>query len=74
MTRAAWRLFDRNPDHPSLRRHPLEDRRTGSHASGSFSVSPTMQYRAIYVEEDGRNVWYWIGTHAEYKTFTASKR
>jgi hypothetical protein len=28
-----------------------------------------MQYRAIYVVVDGENVWYWIGTHAEYDKY-----
>lgn len=32
-----------------------------------------MQYRAIFVDIAGINVWYWTGTHAEYKNFTASK-
>lgn len=73
-TRDACRLFDENPDHPSLRHHALEDRRSGQQAAGSFSVSITMQYRAIYVIDGGVNVWYWIGTHAQYKRFTGSKR
>jgi hypothetical protein len=32
-----------------------------------------MQYRAIYVVEDGVNIWYWIGTHAEYDQFIGEK-
>jgi hypothetical protein len=29
-----------------------------------------MQYRAIYVlGDDGVNVWYWIGTHADFDVF-----
>ena len=73
-TKDACLLFHQNRDHLSLRRHLLEDRRTGSHRPGSFSVAITMQYRAIYVEDDGINIWYWIGTHAAYKRFTGSKR
>lgn len=72
--RASCLLFDRDPAIASLRLHELGDRKTGSHEPGSFSVSPTMQHRAIYVVVDGINVWYWIGTHAEYKRFTGSKR
>lgn len=68
--RAACVLFDGDPAHPSLRHHALKDTRAGQHRHGSFSVSPTMQYRAIYVVVDGQNVWYWIGTHAEYNRFT----
>jgi len=75
LVRSACRLFDNNPQHPSLRHHELEDRKTGNQKPGSFSVSITMQYRAIYVVgDDGANVWYWIGTHAEYKRFTGGKR
>ena len=71
--RNGCRLFHRSPDHPSLRRHALEYRKSSQQAPGSFSVSVTMQYRAIFLVQDGVNVWYWVGTHAEYKTFTASK-
>jgi hypothetical protein len=75
LVRGACELFNNDPNHPSLRHHALDDRKTGSHSPGSFSVSPTMQYRAIYVVDgDGMNIWYWIGTHAEYKRFTGSKR
>lgn len=75
LVREACVLFDRDPRHPSLRHHSLEDRKTSSHRPRSFSVSPTMQYRAIYVvADDGTNVWYWIGAHAAYKRLTGSKR
>jgi hypothetical protein len=72
--REACVLFDRDPGHPSLRHHQLKDVRKGKHAPDSFSVSPTMQYRALYVIENGINIWYWIGTHAEYKKYTGSSR
>jgi hypothetical protein len=74
LAKSAFRLFLANPDHPSLRRHALNDNRKGRHRYGSVSVSITMQYRAIYVEVDGVNVWYWIGTHAQYKVFTGGPR
>lgn len=25
-----------------------------------------MQYRAVYYKDGDTNVWYWIGTHAQY--------
>jgi hypothetical protein len=74
LARDAYKLFVQNPAHPSLRHHGLDDTKKGRHKVGSFSVSITMQYRAIYVIDNGVNVWYWIGTHAQYKTFTASKK
>ena len=72
--RGACVLFDRDPAHPSLRHHELEDRKKGRHAPKSYSVSVTMQYRAIYVVVDGINIWYWMGSHADYKTFTGGSR
>jgi len=73
LVRGACALFDRDPKHPSLRHHSLAPRKKGNHLPESFSVSPTAQYRAIYVVRDGVNVWYWIGTHAEYDRFTGGK-
>jgi hypothetical protein len=70
LARSACLLFDVSPAHPSLRRHELADSKRASHVPGSFSVSITMQYRAIYVPVGGVNVWYWIGTHADYDSFT----
>jgi len=70
LTREACRLFDTNPTHPSFRIHELADSKKGHHVPGSISVSITMQYRAIYIEQDGTNIWYWIGTHADYDAFT----
>jgi hypothetical protein len=73
--RDACVLFDRDHAHPSLRFHRLDDNKKGRHLPDSFSVSPTMQHRAIFfVDGEGINVWYWIGTHAQYKIFTGSKR
>ena len=74
VVREACVLFDRDPSHRSLRHHKLDDTKKGKHQVGSFSVSPTMQYRAIYVIRDGINIWYWVGTHAAYKIFTGSKK
>ena len=74
LTRSACVLFDADPDHPSLRHHKLDDLKKASHLPDSFSVSITMQYRAIYfVDNNGINVWYWIGTHADCDTFTGKK-
>ena len=67
-----YRLFLEDPSHPSLRVHELADTRRGSHQCGSRSVSITMQYRAIYVTVDGVNLWYWVGTHAEYDAYIGS--
>lgn len=70
---AAFRTFLDDPDHPALRRHALSDTKKGRHRSGSFSVSVTMQYRAIYTVDGDTNVWYWIGSHNDYDNFTGGK-
>lgn len=64
-----FQLFLRDPSHPSLRWHRVKDSDKGSHKNGSVSVSVNMQYRALYYPDDDRNIWYWIGTHAEFDTF-----
>lgn len=74
LTRTSAERFDRNPDAPSFRHHMLGEDGRGSHEPQSMSVSITMRYRAIYVMQDGVRVWYWIGTHADYDTFTGGKR
>jgi hypothetical protein len=71
LCRSKCRVFHDDPNHPSLRVHDLQDRKKGSHRGGSISVSITMRYRSIFVVgDDGVNVWYWVGTHAEYDRFT----
>lgn len=73
LTKKACRLFHENPAHRSLRHHELRETKKGQHHSGSYSVSINMQYRAIYLQsEDGVNVWYWIGSHADYDVFVGS--
>ncbi len=70
---AAFRMFLANPDHPALRRHLLADTHRGRHRSGSWSVSINLRYRALYVVDDDTNVWYWIGSHADYDSLTGRK-
>lgn len=72
LAQAAYEEFVRNPNHPSLRWHKLEDRKASSHKPDSYSVSVSRSYRAIYYIDagTGTNVWYWIGTHGDYDTYT----
>ncbi|WP_092047883.1 ParE family toxin-like protein [Planctomicrobium piriforme] len=69
----AYKLFLKNPLHPSFRNHPLGDVNRGRHQPGSRSISITMQYRALYVIEGDTNVWYWIGSHNDYENLTGRK-
>jgi hypothetical protein len=69
--RSTCLIFDKDPTRNSLRTHTLSQNSRGNHKDGSVSVSISMTYRAIYVKgSDGKNVWYWIGTHADYDKFT----
>ena len=58
--KAAWLLFERNPDHPSLRFKKLQAR------NDLWSVRITEQYRAVGVRSGETVEWIWIGTHNEY--------
>ena len=69
MAKAAFGQFKKDQDHPSLARHQLKDKKKGRHRRGSFAVSVTRRYRAIYVEDGNDNVWYWIGSHEDYNNF-----
>ena len=66
----AYQQFLTDPTHPSLRLHALHENRRGQQRPGSFSVSITRKYRAIYLENSGTIVWYWIGSHSDYNSFT----
>jgi hypothetical protein len=48
LAKAAFEMFLANPDHPALRRHELDDTKKGRHRVGTWSVSITMKYRALY--------------------------
>jgi hypothetical protein len=58
--REAYKLFVRDPHHPSLRfrrvhpTEPIYSARIGAH------------YRALGTLEGDEIVWFWIGPHAEY--------
>lgn len=69
----AFARFLENPADPSLRHHPLGDNKKGQHREGSFSVSITMRYRAVYTRDGNVNVWYWIGKHSDYDAFIGRK-
>ena len=65
--------FDKDPSRRSLRHKQLEDKSNSPHKDESFSVSISMDYRALYVVgDDGKNVWYWIGSHSDYNNFTGN--
>jgi len=58
--REAYRLFRRNPNHPSLRFkqvHPTDP---------IYSVRIGLGYRAVGIREGDTIYWFWIGGHADY--------
>jgi hypothetical protein len=58
--RDAYRLFRKNPDHPSLRFkrvHPTDP---------IYSVRIGLGYRAVGAREGDTIYRYWIGGHADY--------
>jgi hypothetical protein len=71
----AFERFEINPNHESLNLHQLEDHHRGSHRPGSWSVTFHRKYRVIFWvdEPEETNVWYWIGSHADYDHFTGNR-
>lgn len=58
--REAYRLFARDPHHPSLRFKKLGG------TEEVWSVRITGQYRAVGVRRGDTIEWIWIGTHNEF--------
>ena len=57
---AAYRLFSRDPSHPSLRFKAV------SPARPIYSVRIGLGYRALGIRTGDEVVWFWIGSHADY--------
>jgi hypothetical protein len=57
--RRAYRLFLRDPRHPSLRFKKVDEE------GNVYSVRIGLGYRALGVMERSIVVWFWIGSHAE---------
>ena len=58
--RKAYRLFRRNPGHPSLRFKKVEG------VESVYSVRIGLGYRALGVLEGSMITWFWIGSHEAY--------
>lgn len=57
--RAAYRLFQQNPNHPSLQFKSI--------APSIYSVRIGIHYRALGTRlSTNVIVWFWIGHHSEY--------
>jgi hypothetical protein len=60
--RSAYRLFQQNPSHPSLRFRQVHPVRP------IYSVRVGLDYRALGLRDGNTIVWFWIGPHGEYDT------
>ncbi len=58
--RAAFRLWLQDTRHPSLHFKCVNDN------AGVYSVRIDRDWRAVAVVSEGRAVWFWIGSHADY--------
>ena len=56
----AYRLFQNNPAHPSLKFKKLEGE------DDVYSARMGLGYRALAMVKKNRVVWYWIGNHSDY--------
>jgi hypothetical protein len=66
--RRAYRIFQQNPNHPSLRFKPVHPTRP------IYSARISSDYRAVGILEADEIVWYWIGSHAEYDKLLSQSR
>ncbi len=62
--RKQYRLFLKNPGHPSLRTKQIGS--TGKKALKIYEVTVGMGYRATYFIDEDVYVWFWIGTHNSF--------
>jgi Txe/YoeB family toxin of Txe-Axe toxin-antitoxin module len=58
--REAYRRFQQDPSHPSLRFHPLHG------YPDYWSARITLSYRAVCRREGNTLYWFWIGSHADF--------
>lgn len=56
--KAAYRLWQRDPRHPSLRFKKIGD---------VWSIRIGGGYRALAILESDTFYWFWIGTHDDYE-------
>ena len=60
--RAAYRIWQNNPRHPSLHFKKVDE---------LWSVRIGRSYRALALLEGDTYFWFWIGTHDEYEQLLA---
>jgi hypothetical protein len=63
--REAYKLFQQNPSHPSLRWKPVHPTKP------IYAVRVGRGYRAVGVRSADAVLWFWIGSHAAYDQLLA---
>ncbi|MFN0071073.1 MAG: hypothetical protein ACKVVP_06235 [Chloroflexota bacterium] len=63
--RSAYRLWQQNPQHPSLRFKRVHT------AEPIYSVRVGRGWRVLGLREGDSMYWFWIGSHAEYDQLLA---
>jgi hypothetical protein len=66
--KVAYKLFQQNPHHPSLRFKQVHPTRP------IYSVRAGLDYQAVGVREGETLIWFWIGSHADYDRLLAQMR
>lgn len=56
----AFKLFQENPYHPSLRFKQIHPTKP------IYSARVGLGYRTLGVREDDTIIWFWIGSHSDY--------
>jgi len=66
--RRAYRAFQQNPHHPSLRFKSVLPMRP------VYSARISSDYRAVGVLDGDEIIWYWIGSHGDYDKLLSQSR
>jgi len=66
--RRAYRAFQQNPHHPSLRFKSVHPMRP------IYSARISSDYRAVGVLDGDEIIWYWIGSHGDYDKLLSQSR
>ncbi len=58
---ASYRLFCKNPQHPSLHFKNVHD------SLPIYSARVSLNHRAVGILENNEIIWFWIGPHDAYE-------
>lgn len=57
-TRQAYRHWKQDNTHPSLHFKLIQN--------NLYSARISIKYRALAIKQADTNIWFWVGTHADY--------